>query len=74
MKETRPANVNNTRPIVDADEEALADEDADLEGEGEKIFHAEVESIGIRMVTAHIPGVCVKHPGWSIRRKKPLKI
>ena len=64
--------MENTRPIVDTDEEELADEDAELEVEGEEILHAEVESILIRMAAAHIPAVYVRHPGRSTRRKQPL--
>ena len=48
-----PANVENTHPIVDVDEEELADEDADLEGEEEGILHVEVESTVIHMAIAH---------------------
>ena len=64
--------MENTRHIVD--EEELTDKDADMEGEGKEIIHTEVESIVIRMATAHIPAVSVKHPDRNIRRIQPLQI
>ena len=55
-----PDNVENTRHIVDVDKEELADEDIDLEGEGEEILYGEVEIIVVLMATAHIQIMCLK--------------
>ena len=66
--------METTRPIVDADEEELADEDTDLEGEEEEIIHAKVKSIVIHMETAHTPAVRVRHLGQNTRRKQTLQI
>ena len=65
--------MEDARPIVDADEEGPADEDADLQGEEEELPHEEVGSTAIHMVTVHTPEVCVRHLDQNTQVKQPLR-
>ena len=66
--------MENTRPIVDADKKGPADEDVDLQGEEGGIFHVEVGSTAIHIVTVHMPAVRVRHLDRNTKRKQTLRI